>query len=822
MIAALLVAAMSRQGSARTVELTHGATVPYADSTTGFFGYWDSSDTYIDGSSPDDNLGGEPILAAGPAKTILIRFGDLNRVLGPTRRIRKASLILTIAGGDKTTLKSVDRVLVPWGPGPYFTVGALINRAITNEKDQVPTVKEKPNAPRWSATWKRRLSGDGGAGWQGAGANGPQDSETIKEVHQTVTEKEVTIEGLASTFQFFADHPNDNFGLGIQFLEGCEFFSSRAATGRPRLELELEPVAPPSGPDLSVTSIERITASGGQPRDGEEITYKAHVKNVGTAKAGAFTATWIVSGKSNIDAEVTDLLSPGSETTVNLRSAYRLDKTDHRTRTVELKITPKGPDVDSANNSLLVYENARQIDVSIPGELQANAPFNLVGSKAVEDWVQEQVRIFNDTYAAQSRFSFAPEGAKERVSVRHILLGGVTANAEAHAVAVAAVPADENTWEGSDPVFLRSISLAIGLPDFTTMNFPAGSKIKLKSGDKPVNRGSVDLFPGVVGYGDTRYEGFMAGGFGLLYEPFRPNAPGMLPLVPSGLLSATDVAILNAEVDHSNVVLEMPKTTLVKASDLLGRPLNNLQLDFFQSKGGQIPDGAPAFSVTTGQNEGTALLPNATGLGPYGKLDPDGGNGTFLIRATANGVTEWGWLKAWQLIDTASRGNRAAGVLEVRFDLPTAPLDAMTDLARDRIITDSTNQLPAKLGPLVGGGIDKDVTLGGKTGDWVEIDLGRDRTIGEITLLGNPADFWPQFDILVYSTGQKASEATPWASELNWKWTASNRRDVFGTDPSVVSVAYRAPELRIRFIRIINRSASVGKLKAIRVVPIKI
>jgi hypothetical protein len=130
--------------------------------------------------------------------------------------------------------------------------------------------------------------------------------------------------------------------------------------------------------------------------------------------------------------------------------------------------------------------------------------------------------------------------------------------------------------------------------------------------------------------------------------------------------------------------------------------------------------------------------------------------------------------------------------------------------------------LPAKLGPLVSGGTDKEVTLGRKIGDWVEIDLGRDRTIGEITLIGSPEAFWPQFDISVYSTGQKPSEASPWASELNWNWTASNRRDLVGSDSNIVSVAYRAPETRIRFIRIVNRSSSAGKLRAIRVVPIKI
>ncbi len=50
MIAALVFAAMSGQGSVRTVELSRGALIQSADSTAEPFGYWDTSDTYIDGS----------------------------------------------------------------------------------------------------------------------------------------------------------------------------------------------------------------------------------------------------------------------------------------------------------------------------------------------------------------------------------------------------------------------------------------------------------------------------------------------------------------------------------------------------------------------------------------------------------------------------------------------------------------------------------------------------------------------------------------------------------------------------------------------------
>ena len=820
MIAALLFAAVSTQGNVRTVELSHGASIQFADSTAGSFGYWDTSDTYLDNSAPDDNFGGEPILVGGPGKTILLRFGDLNRVLGSTRHIRKASLILTLTGGDKPTLKSVDRILVPWGAGPYFTVNALINRAVEKQAQQGTVIREKPAAPKGSATWRRRISGDSGAAWQQAGANGPTDSETVRGAKSTLTEKEVVIDGLETVVQYLADHPADNYGLGVQFVEPCDFSSSRSAVGKPRLKLELDPTPPATGPDLTITSIERIAASGNSPSEGEEVTFKAHIKNVGDAPAKGFGAVWTVNGTAYPEAASADALAPGTEAVVTTHAPYHADKTDHRLRTVQLHILPKGADAVEANNSLTVFENARQIDVKIPAGL--NVGRNDLGSMAIEDWVQEQVRIFNETYCAQSRFSFAPDGVKERISVQHIFSGDAPPADGAKADAIASIPATESRWMTGDPEFIKALALAAGAPDFTLMNFPLGKRVKMDAG-KTLDRGSIDVYPGVVGYGDTRYEGSLAGPIGLLYEPYLAVATGLLPLVPTGLLSETDVAVLNAHVDHTGDGLDMPKTTLLKIADIEGKPLNNVQLDYFQSQNGEIEVSTPTFTVTTSQVAGTALLPSPSGTGPFGKLNSDGGNGTFLIRATVGGVTEWGWLKAWQLIDTATRGNRMAGVVEVRFNVPSVPLDTSVDLARDRIITDSSNQLPAKLGPLVSGAADHEVELGAKVGDWVEIDLGRDRTIGEIDLIGKATSFWSQFDIMVYSTGQKASEAAPWATELDWKWTASNRRDIVGgSDPTLISVAYRAPETRIRFVRIVNRSGSAGKLQGIRVVPIKI
>jgi len=822
MIAALLFAATSVQGSVRTVELSRGALIESSDPAAKPFTYWDTSDTFIDGAAPDDNFGGEPVLEGGPSKTILIRFGDLNRVLGSTRKIRSATLFLTIAGGDKATLKSCDRVLAPWNAGPYFTINALINRNLTSKTDSKSIVPVKSGPPRWSATWRHPFAGEGGTSWQQAGANGPLDGEPIPNIRMNATKKTLMIEGLGETIQKLSEAPDENDGIALHFQDECEFFASRSAIRQPRLELQLEPSTPATGPDLSVTYIQRISASNSQPNDGEDLAYKAHIKNVGTAKSGGFSAAWTVNGKVGATVDVTEGVAPGAETTLTIHAPFHLDRTDHRTQTIGLRIKPAGPDAVAENNALYVYQNAKQIDVVIPDSVAKQSALNLTGTHSVEDWAEEQIRIFNDVYAAQSRFSFAPDGAKERVAIQHILLGTERPTDGSHSDGSATIGEHEADWLGADTAFLRSVGLVAGLPDFTTMSFPGGSRILLKQGDQVVNRGTVDLYPGLIGYGDTRYEGTLAGAMALPYEPSSPTLSGAQPLIAYGLLSATDVQVFNSRLDRKEVPLVMPKTTLIKATDLSGRALGGIQLDFFQSKGGQILDGPPTFSLTTSDLEGTALLSNKEGLGPFGKLDSDGGNGTFLIRATSNGTAEWGWLKAWQVIDAASRGNLAAAVLEIHFNLTSGPLDFDTNLAKDRIITDSTNILPAKIAPLVSGAIDQAVQLGGKAGDWVEIDLGRDRTIGEISLIGDPGAFWQKFDVIVYTTGQKLDEAATWARETNWNWTSSNRRDPIANAPGVVSVGYCAAASRIRFIRIVNRSDSTGKLRAIKVTPIKI
>jgi hypothetical protein len=154
----------------------------------------------------------------------------------------------------------------------------------------------------------------------------------------------------------------------------------------------------------------------------------------------------------------------------------------------------------------------------------------------------------------------------------------------------------------------------------------------------------------------------------------------------------------------------------------------------------------------------------------------------------------------------------------MRFNLPGAPVDMATDLAAERLVSDSAGSAATALAALNDGNPATLAKLGSKKGDWVEIDLGRDRTVAEIDVLGQPKEMWERFDLLVYGTGQRVGDATIWAREQDWGWTASNRRDLVSGVPSV---AYRGRPLRVRYIRIVNKLDKPGQIGGVRILGAK-
>jgi hypothetical protein len=795
---------------AAPIVLARGQTVQIPGGTAS---YQAVSDTYIQASTPEANQGGEAVLLGGPARTILIRFGDLARVVPPNKRVKSAELILTSTGGETPELKSIGRVRVPWGEGPYLSLSATLRR----NANAAPGSLKDPGAPVGSATWRQRRAGDPGIPWREAGATAPADSVKIEGAALQMAESEAKITGLAAAVQAMIDRPLENHGFSVSFAKMAEFASTQSTFGRPRLVLELEDAPAPTGPDLSVTLIERTTASGAPPADGEEVTYTAHIKNVGDAPSQGFSWFWVFGEREGATTDGGKALAPGEETTMTVRRPLKLNKADQRHQSLQMRITPVGPDASPRNDALEVQESSKWIELFVDKATVSaiQKERNALGSTAVEDWIQHQVAVMNDVYLDRSRFSFAPEGARARLSIGKLTIIETGASIPGKTdgthqmVFAAGLPAGP-----TDRPFLAALGSAVGAPNLS------GTEVTAAQNDV-VPRGTADRYAGLMGYGDTRFEGMVPGMTVIPYEPYSNPVFDLNPLEPTGLFSATDVATLNGRLDGTiaeGALPPMPKTTIIRVFDLGGKPLPNVELNFFQTQNGRLANGAPAFTVVSGAT-GTALLPNKDGLGPFGKLELNGTNHTFLIRAVRNGVTEWAWIKAWQAMDTAARGTQAAAFLEARFNLPGAPLENGQNLAKERIVTDNAQSLPAKLAPITDENPKTEATFSQKPGDWVEIDLGRDRTIGEIALLARPGKFWSKFDILAYATGQTPADALPWVKEVDFAWATGNRGDAVEGGNGVVSVPYRAQPRRFRYIRLVNRGGGAGELAEVKVIP---
>lgn len=864
MLAAVLLALAPPQ--TESLELFRGASVP---GTPGYR-YWAVEDTYLDPAKPDAGFGGLGKVSAGNGKVMLIKFGDLTRVIGPARRIVSAKLVLSLQAPGKPALKSVSKVMAPWGEGPILTLVKAIS-----QKDDEP-------ATAGAANYKYRRAGKEPASWQISGAKGAQDAQPVQGTKLSAgAEGEVVIEGLGPEVQRMAERWYDNFGLAITFDGTADFLSSQAPVGRPKLVIELGPAQAADGPDLSVTYIEREPAyerygnegaytakdqdgvavgvmdkPGGAttkkwPADGEEVTYTAHVKNVGTSPSERFKARWVV---QEIAGSGIDLpgLAPGQETTVKMTRPFRLVK-DKREIPIQLRIEPTGPDATTANNAVQTWEGALGIGIWVEKSFyeEFSKARGITGSRAFEDWVQEQFRVWNETYFGQSRFSFAPEGVLERTSAQRItIVPDGTLGDGAHLPGGKPTATFDGEWgfevgksglaaarayiaavrSRLDPALLHELSHQIGLIDMYTMNV-SGEKVGIPSAK---GQSSLDQFAGLMGGGDTRSDHMLPPSVAM---PAAGDAMSQaISFEATDLYSATDVAALNANLGfrrgfYGEYLYDLPPVVVVKAVSKDGLPLAGVTLDFFQTRGGALKDGAPAFSLTT-PGDGQVVLPTrptgedqafSTMTGhtlrpnPFGRIDVTGGNGVFLVRASRGAQEDWAWLKIWQLVDLYHRGNRQVAGIDLKFALAGSVADLTQNVAQARSVSDSEGRPLGTLIRLVDTSLDTEVELPAKAGGWIEIDLARDRTIAEVRLIAKSgAPMWKQFEIQVYASGESPGKEV-WAEEKDWA-AAAGRREPDVPAPNV-AIAYRGRPKWGRFIRIVNTGGGEGKAAEIRVYP---
>lgn len=805
-----MLAVLAAIALADTVILERGAVLP------GYGRYLAAEDTVLDGQEGDLVQGGASALLVGPGKPMIIQFLDLNRVLG-RKKVKKATLELIYTKGTPN-LKAARRILQPWTEGPITTVAGQLRADDLNA--------------RWAATYKYRRGGIDAIPWQQSGAKGDTDSEPIAGVTGTVMGDKLVISGLEAAVQIQLDRWYDNHGFAFDFDESADFLSSSASEARPRLILELEDAPEPGkGPDLSVTLISRSpeyerfddrgtmtmadqdgvpiplldhikNASAKKwPSENEALTYTAHVKNVGNAPAQAFEAQWLDKETSKSIVAGEKALAPGEEATFTFELPYQSSHTDHRVEPVGFRIFPKGPDVNRANDFLEIQQSALNLEICLTKSLVASLEKD---GWAPEDWVQDQLRQWNDVTSRYSRYSLGPDGSKERVRAQVIRVVDDSASQ----------PEVNLNYDGqilikSASSFQRQLAEACGLIPLTTEGLQKGGT----TGDGTVFPPSIDRFQGIMGGGDTRSDALLVSSLPFPYDTFFDIIVDPSRMEVGGALSATDVYALNQNLGRrrgyrGDYLYDVPGSVVLTLSDSGGKRIGNTDVSFYQLKQGSFEGTTPSFTLKTSA-EGTLVLPKretqaptgfytATGhsvnANPFGRIDPEDRNGAFLVRATVNGVTATGVLKLWQVLDAGARIRKPVAIMALRLNVPSVPLGT-EDVAKGKPTKSSGQPVPAI--------VDGDTATSIEAPDWLEIDLGSDMAVAEVAVAASTDSNWA-YDVQVYASGEKPETARLYAREGDLRWS---KKCVAGPDGTI---KYHNLPQRARYVRIVSKAPTAG------------
>lgn len=740
-----------------------------------------------------------------------------------------------------------------------------------------------PNEPRQRADRWGRLVGHLAPAKVGkyklgeAGALGAADSEPIADAATKEPDQDhFEIDNLGPEIESFYDKPFDNHGFVLKFNGPVSFFSGQSPRARPRLILEVEDAPPASGPKLEITYIERkekyqrydgetgakVETQDGQPvsvidrplndlskkwpSQNQDLVYVAHVKNVGSAASGPFALQAMVDEKSSGAVQQGDALQPGQETAFAIRAQFKYHPDDHRMSPIGARVLEQG---GAAEDALTVDQNALTVAVYVEKSFYDKAS----AAGGFDSWIRGQVDLLNDVYFPYSRFSFARDGVIERIRVDHLevvpdgTLQGPNALPNGHANldydAELGFPASDSEDQAlvgkeADEPLLKKLLLQLGCVDFRAVSYPAGDQRLANVGKEgPVPCGLEDLHPGLMGGGDTRDDWPLPLSYSLSYQPVSDEVLEQANLEPTDLLSASTVSELNTDIGkrrgfQGDFLYDTPVATLLTAFDYGGNTISKAKLTFYQMAGGTFSANSRSFTLTT-SDDGTVPLfkrdpltggddPIVTGhvlrTNPFGRIDSRGLNGTFLVKAETPAGIAWTPLKLWQLVDADHRGQKI-GLLRMYFNLPSDALDPSRDVAEGKSITSSSGS-STDLSKLLDGTSSAEIPLPKAKDSWIEIDLGRDLTVGEVRLVSKSGHFWQNFQILTYETAQKPSEALSWAKELNWEWSVRNRPAPEAS--GVFSVAYHGPARRFRYLRILNTGPDAeAALAAIKLIPIK-
>lgn len=729
-------------------------------------------DTFLDVNAPTADYGRDGFLNSGPGRPILIRFVPKTPIEGSVK-VTGAALVLHGEYSETPSLTSVGRLLASWGEG----VGA---RGLLRKVD--PKANEKGVAG--SACWNARFGGPKELPWAEPGARGATDVANITGAVLSVESDGLVIGGLEEAVQAMLDDPEHNYGLRIEFAAPVQLLSSESASLAPELRVQFEPTQKPAGVDLALSQLApKAGPLTSWPASGDTTVYAATATNRGDQACGALLVTWKLNERLLARTQQATRLERGASAEVEFAVPQRIDPLGLSSGKLELSVEPvDAKDAFPANNTRSTFVQA--ISISIGASEDAAAQAGISDPRELEIRARRVLDELVDHVFRYSRYSFAPNGVTQRLRLDSATFGSpapAMLRLELGARELAAL-----TPEADRTPFFRAVLDALGVPGELSL----GASVPKEFG-KPVFR-----YAGILGWGDTR-DDFRWTPIVSVPSPLVYNLAELTsPMPVQGLLSGGAVAILQglegklgAERDLGSLV---PNSLLLRVLTPSRKPLRQGSAALWRLTSEGWQKGEP---LDLDRN-GSVLIPLAD-VFEFGSTAP----APFAaVRVTASGQTETIWLDAPRLIFERARTGQALVMLDEQVQLGDVPVDRDQDLAAGKIVTDSLGSFPAQTAMAVDEKPETGYRLKSESPSWIELDLGRDRTIGEIVLELGPDSQLPQkLEIEVYNTAQRVSDARTIEREIAFPWSFESRAIDMGQSRRIV---YRPEPSTWRYLRL--------------------
>lgn len=720
-------------------------------------------DTYIDPATPTTNYGREAALVLGNRRAILVDFPQLQWQRYNGKKLKSAKIILTFSRDISTT---------------PVTVSSVSRRWIEGENRVLRFDRVDPTRTVWGqATWNHAIQGPGGYKWNDGGAKGTADIAPIASATSELKLDKLEITGITEAVQNQLNNPQSHFGFRIESERSVAFFSGDTGAERPRLELEWEETTP-AGSDLALMTVTQTDAEG---------NYLAIIKNVGSAPAPGATFEFAPTGEAAQTVDVIGPIEPGSTKSVRFNSRKAGDPSDPRRVQLQTKLTAVG-DQHLGNNTLSLALSGRTIAFeATPEQLAAIKELSPAGEPLL--LYQALVARLNNHIFPFSRSIQFPEGAYLRLN---LALDPLAADYRVNL---------NNLTELSEVEILRTAVRSLTPLNGTFRTPPSDAAPWLNA-----TNSNLSWLP------DTRDDGRRIPSLELPAPGFdTPGNP--VPLPDEGLISRAEVAYLQASLGKP---ANQPFTWSDFSSGLLARAFSAHGDTLLDTKISLFRPGYSTPILTGDSGKGGIIYFTNAEVKANPLFSKDAANSAWLLaRAERNGATATTWLPIWQVQEWFDRGNTGIASVELRFNLPTQALDFAQNLASERIITDAAGRFPAELSKLVDGNLDQGLTIA--PGQWIEIDLGRDRMVGQINLT-TIGDVSAPLHIFQYGTSQNISSAIRWVTLENLPFLSQ----LYG---SKVGEAVTTPIInrtaQMRYVRFINRGETPISISEVQIFPTK-